>query len=77
MRVRRWFFLIVLRIHLSEDVPLKAEVEMVRKYQYDDQGRNCSGRGSGQCAQRMVKGLCGWTVLQERQSAGTGGRSSS
>lgn len=33
--------------------------------------RNCSGRGSGQCAQRMVKGLCGWTLLQERQNART------
>ena len=42
-----------LSIHLSEDVPLKAEVEMIRNYQYDDQGRNSSGRGSGQCAQRV------------------------
>ena len=26
---------------------------MIRNYQSDDQGRNSSGRGSGQCAQRV------------------------
>ena len=45
-----WF-----RMHLSEDVYLQARVEMIRNYQYQDQGRNTSDRGSSQCAQRTVE----------------------
>lgn len=53
-------------IYLSENVPFKGEIEMIRNYQYQGQGETFRTKETACVLKALIKGYCGLVLLQEK-----------